>query len=590
MKRLISIFMLACVFSGISAGIGHDLNSECNIISEIDNLSWPDTISRTSLLIRPVNIDIVAPSSGVQFYRDGIIFLSCTKAEESFPEKHLSFGSPKIFRTTINDTLPGECLPFEFSTNKIFPSEATTFTDDFKTMYLSFIPDRKDKEKIFTATDGLTGWVIEDNPLDFCSDDYIYSHPSLSADGTFMIFSSNRPGSYGGLDLFISRKLNEGWSDPQNIGRHINSEGTELFASLDAENNLYFSSDGLPGFGGYDIFVCLYNGTGWDNPANLSGLINSKDDEVAFTFSKNDKRSALFTLRTRSGRNKVQLYSISLNPTALPGQSKELSHLLIARAVMKDRADIFLHAERSDPATTDPAHPELTRPHVTQTAASKSKTGGSSLPDTDEKEIKTSSAGSDSIQLSEEDKGELIYRVQILTKSKPVGSYDITIDKDTYSTYEYFHKGSYRTAIGEFSTLAEAVNFQNTCRRNGFSQAFVSAFAGNKRITDVEARILEAGKSKDDIAPQAQGDKVIYRVQFTANTKPVGSYVVTVAGREYKTFEYLHMGGYRTTIGEFSTLAEAVNLQNTCRRNGFNQAFVVAFKNNIRSNDPALFK
>jgi hypothetical protein len=91
-------------------------------------------------------------------------------------------------------------------------------------------------------------------------------------------------------------------------------------------------------------------------------------------------------------------------------------------------------------------------------------------------------------------------------------------------------------------------------------------------------------------APGAKKDEVVYRVQILANTKPVGSYNVVVAGKTYKSFEYLYQGGYRTTIGAFSTLSEATRLQNICRQNGYNQAFVVAFKNNIRSNDPELFR
>jgi len=56
------------------------------------------------------------------------------------------------------------------------------------------------------------------------------------------------------------------------------------------------------------------------------------------------------------------------------------------------------------------------------------------------------------------------------------------------------------------------------------------------------------------------------------------------------TYEYLYNGGYRTCVGEYSTLTPAKELQNLCRKSGYPQAFVVAFKNNIRTTDPALFK
>lgn len=85
-------------------------------------------------------------------------------------------------------------------------------------------------------------------------------------------------------------------------------------------------------------------------------------------------------------------------------------------------------------------------------------------------------------------------------------------------------------------------------------------------------------------------DEVIYRVQILANTKPIGSYPLTIGSNTYKTFEYLYMGGYRTTVGEFVTIEEATKFQNRLRQSGYNNAFVVAFKNGVRSTDPSLFK
>ena len=88
----------------------------------------------------------------------------------------------------------------------------------------------------------------------------------------------------------------------------------------------------------------------------------------------------------------------------------------------------------------------------------------------------------------------------------------------------------------------------------------------------------------------ATSDAVIYRVQFLASSKPKGSYEITVGGSTFKTYEYLYNGAYRSCAGEFSTLAPAVSLQNLLKREGYPDAFVVAFKNNVRQTDPALFK
>ena len=96
--------------------------------------------------------------------------------------------------------------------------------------------------------------------------------------------------------------------------------------------------------------------------------------------------------------------------------------------------------------------------------------------------------------------------------------------------------------------------------------------------------------TKPTVLSSVQKEGIIYRVQVLAHTKAVGSYNLTVSGKSYKTFEYLYKGGYRTTIGEFSTFKEATKLLNVCRQSDYPEAFVVAFQDNVRTNDPSLFR
>jgi hypothetical protein len=87
-----------------------------------------------------------------------------------------------------------------------------------------------------------------------------------------------------------------------------------------------------------------------------------------------------------------------------------------------------------------------------------------------------------------------------------------------------------------------------------------------------------------------QKDVVIYRVQFlTADRTKVNKGII-MDGKNYKIFEYFYLGAYRYTIGEFKTLAPAVELQRICRQSGYPDAFVAAFKNDTRSLDLKDFK
>jgi len=446
--------------------------------------SGPDTVAGKFLEIKPFHLEIVAPSSGIQFYRDGIIFLSHVKGEEKVPDKHVSFGSIKIFMAPVMDTVPGNFQQFLPSSSKVFPSEASTFTENFEIMYLSLIPDKGNKEKIFKARMKSDNWIIEDEPLNFCKTDYIYSHPSISTDGTLIVFSSDMPGTKGGLDLFVAKKEGENWSDPINLGQQINSQGNELFAALDSRNNLYFSSDGIPGEGGYDVFVCPFNGTGWEQPHNISKLINSNNDEVAFTVNRTDNKSAFYTSRTKSGKGKSQLYTITMNPVSAVSAQTDLSQHILAMSGVQEKAVIAELPVAPPPAmaVAENAVPKATP--AQQKAPEKAV--DPKINPAPIKEAAPPASKPATVSASEGNKDVVVYRVQILATTKPAGSQSIPVAGKTYKSFEYLYKGAYRTTIGEFKTMAEAARLQNTCRQNGHSQAFVVAFRNNIRATDPE--------------------------------------------------------------------------------------------------------
>jgi hypothetical protein len=112
------------------------------------------------------------------------------------------------------------------------------------------------------------------------------------------------------------------------------------------------------------------------------------------------------------------------------------------------------------------------------------------------------------------------------------------------------------------------------------------------RIIQLEekANTDSIAKATEYKSTMKQADDVIYRVQFASSINPKGSYEIEVAGKSYKTWEYFYAGAHRSTAGEFTTLTPAVALQHEVRKTGYPQAFVVAFKNGIRTNDPSLFK
>jgi hypothetical protein len=90
------------------------------------------------------------------------------------------------------------------------------------------------------------------------NEEFYYCHPTLRADDRAMIFSSNLPGGFGKMDLYISFWNGNSWSLPQNLGPTINTSGNELFPFWHSSGMLFFASDGLPErSGGLDIFASV---------------------------------------------------------------------------------------------------------------------------------------------------------------------------------------------------------------------------------------------------------------------------------------------------------------------------------------------
>lgn len=140
------------------------------------------------------------------------------------------------------------------------------------------------------------------------------SSPSLSPDKRDLYFSSNRPGGYGGKDIWVTHRNIQGqWSRPQNLGPTVNTSGDEGCPFIHADNeSLYFNSDGHQGYGTTDLFIVKKQGdTAWGKPLNLGYPINTIDDEGSLIVSSDGKTGyyASDGIDTKGG---LDLYSFTL--------------------------------------------------------------------------------------------------------------------------------------------------------------------------------------------------------------------------------------------------------------------------------------
>lgn len=124
------------------------------------------------------------------------------------------------------------------------------------------------------------------------------STPSFSPDGSELYFTSNRPGGFGGNDIWKATRLaNSDFGNPVNLGPTINTPGNEMFPRLASDGKFYFSSDGHPGYGKLDLFVAEKDATGIQAIRNLGQNINSKDDDFGIFFTEYPKSGFLSSNR-----------------------------------------------------------------------------------------------------------------------------------------------------------------------------------------------------------------------------------------------------------------------------------------------------
>ena len=236
------------------------------------------------------------PFSDFGAYKHGdLVYFVSSKERKGVPQKTYSWNEqPFLDMFTINlassDSIPRAVVG---EINSKYHEGPMTISRDGKTMYFSrnnYFHNTKTKDKegvnhlqIYKAENVNGVWTnIQDLP--FNNDNYSVSHPALSPDGKTLYFASDMPGGYGKSDLYKVNILEDGsYSEVENLGPVINTEAEELFPFVNAEGNLFFSSDGHPGQGLLDIFGTLKNDQGVVVAVNnLKSPINSNRDDFSF--------------------------------------------------------------------------------------------------------------------------------------------------------------------------------------------------------------------------------------------------------------------------------------------------------------------
>jgi outer membrane protein OmpA-like peptidoglycan-associated protein/tetratricopeptide (TPR) repeat protein len=167
------------------------------------------------------------------------------------------------------------------------------------------------------------GWSSPENLGDSVNTEFWESAPSLSPDKRDLYFASNRPGGYGGSDIYVSHRLPNGrWSAAQNLGPQVNTAGDEGTPFIHFDNqSLYFNSSGHPGYGSNDLFVSRKKPDGtWNTPENLGYPINTIEDEGSLVVAA-DGTTAYYASDRADSRGGLDIYTFQLRSDIRPART-----------------------------------------------------------------------------------------------------------------------------------------------------------------------------------------------------------------------------------------------------------------------------
>lgn len=239
------------------------------------------------------------------WYNDGLVFVSArTRGATKYNWNETSYLDLYYLSDSMQ-SIESDALPFYQKMNSKFHEGPLSFYNDDTKLVLTRNNYEKGvlqksetgvaRLKMYFSSIDTDGKWSKAQPFAHNNDEYSVGHPAINDAGNAMYFVSDMPGGYGGTDMYVSYLIDGQWSEPENLGADINTEGNEMFPFLHNDETIYFASNGHGGLGGLDIFrfevdECEIENLGY--PTNSSrddfGLILNENGKYGYLSSNRD--------------------------------------------------------------------------------------------------------------------------------------------------------------------------------------------------------------------------------------------------------------------------------------------------------------
>lgn len=318
-----------------------------------------NSVSGESIIL-PTKIPVEGQSNGVQYYKQNKIVFSVAPLNS------------KVLTLALSEYVDSESEILETPLSKIFSTTpwslgAVSFSNtEPREMYFSVVVTNKKKKgtviQIYVSQ-FINGDWTSPKPFKYNSEVYSVGHPAISSNGKVLFFSSTMFGGQGGIDIWRVEKVGADWGKPVNIGKTVNTNRDEFFPYLDEKNmKLYFSSNGMFGYGGHDIYVIDLNKSyePIGETTNLKKPINSAGDDFAFVLNSYDSTRAFLSSNRENGSTDI-IYDVEFKEVP-KDQKVNFVQTDISKNLDENREDLVIDDSLKTPLfnfTSDYAYQDL---------------------------------------------------------------------------------------------------------------------------------------------------------------------------------------------------------------------------------------
>ena len=301
-------------------------------MSKVDYKAAIEEVSKDYIEIRNLEFNTEFSDFGTTEYENSLVFSSARGGGRKYRWNEQPYLDLYSVEKKDNGAF-GEVKAIEGKVNTKFHESSAVFSPNGRYMFftrnnfyqLKYKEDDTgiNRLQLYRAALSEDGRWDEIHKVHFNSQDYSVAHPTLNLTGSRLYFASDMPGTFGQSDIFVVDVNDDGTlGRPENLGSAINTEGQESFPFINTSGDLYFSSNGYPGLGGFDVFKSegldqkVAKSSGRNFPIeNVGKPVNSAFDDFGY-YENLVLKKVYFSSNREGGKGSDDIYTFDITECA----------------------------------------------------------------------------------------------------------------------------------------------------------------------------------------------------------------------------------------------------------------------------------